>query len=75
MTVFRYQIVGSGCKSTIDELVVIGISCDDPHAKVGINELHVLLVEDEQYDVLSNGGRYLLGENFLILFQYFIRHT
>ena len=69
MAVLRYQVVGTGSKGAVHELVIVGVGRDDAHAEVRVNELHILLVQYQHDHVLSHGRRNLLLEYLLILVQ------
>ena len=75
MAILRHQVVGTSRKGAVHELVVVRVGSDDAHAEVRINELHILLVENQQDNVLGNGGRNLLPKNFLVLLQNLIGDT
>ena len=75
MAVLRYQIVGTGRKSTVHELIIVQVCGYQAHAEVWVNEPNIFLVENQQNDILCNGRRNLLIENLLILFQYLVRYA
>ena len=65
--------VGSiGCKSAIDELVIIVIGSDESEMELGGNKLYKLTFNNGINDIVRYGGCGLLCYDFLILLQYLI---
>lgn len=60
--------VGSiGCKSTIDELVIIVIRSDESEMELGVNKLYKLTFNNGINDIIRYDGCSLECNDFLIL--------
>jgi len=75
MVVLRHQIVGTGSKSAVHKLVIVGVCGDDAHAEVWVNELHVLLVQYQHNHVLGNSRCNLLLQYLLVFVQNLVRRA
>ena len=75
MIVFRYYIVRSNSKRTINKFVIIRISRNNTKSKMRVNIFHITAIEQKHNHILSYLRCSLLLYDFLILIQNLITNT